>query len=258
MSGAGDDTGLSGPDEIDALAGEYVLGVLDAEQARGVRVRARGDAALAQAIVGWEIRLLPMAAGVQPRDPPGALWHRIEARIAVPPEEPANDAPLASQPAIAPAYAAGPAARRPGPPRARGVRGWQAATVLGFALAAAFAGIAFLPSATPAGVQLAAIAPVGAPQAAFVASARPDGTVVLTALSPADVPSGRDLELWILPPGEKTVAPLGVLPVTGRTLRLQSAPATGTQLLISLEPRGGSPTGQPTGPVLYSGTLASA
>ena len=31
----------------------------------------------------------------------------------------------------------------------------------------------------------------------------------------------------------------------------------GTQLLVSLEPRGGSPTGQPTGPVLYGGRLAA-
>jgi anti-sigma-K factor RskA len=32
-------------------------------------------------------------------------------------------------------------------------------------------------------------------------------------------------------------------------------PMNGLQLLVSLEPRGGSPTGQPTGPVLYGGTL---
>jgi anti-sigma-K factor RskA len=46
-----------------------------------------------------------------------------------------------------------------------------------------------------------------------------------------------------------------VLPITGRMLTLPARPPTGTQLLISLEPRGGSPTGQPTGPVLYGGKL---
>jgi anti-sigma-K factor RskA len=35
---------------------------------------------------------------------------------------------------------------------------------------------------------------------------------------------------------------------------LLTAPLT---LAVSLEPEGGSPTGQPTGPVLYQGQLAS-
>jgi anti-sigma-K factor RskA len=39
-------------------------------------------------------------------------------------------------------------------------------------------------------------------------------------------------------------------------LRLSAPPATGTQFLVSLEPAGGSPTGQPTGPVLYEGTFS--
>jgi anti-sigma-K factor RskA len=35
-------------------------------------------------------------------------------------------------------------------------------------------------------------------------------------------------------------------------------PANGTQLLISLEPLGGSPSGAPTGPVVYAGMLVAA
>ncbi len=68
------------------------------------------------------------------------------------------------------------------------------------------------------------------------------------------VPSGHDLELWALPEGASRPRSLGVLPAKGRvvTASLQA----GTQLMVSLEPRGGSPTGQPTGPVLYGGRLA--
>jgi anti-sigma-K factor RskA len=106
--------------------------------------------------------------------------------------------------------------------------------------------------------QVAVIAPLNAPTPAFVASAQPNGTVVLTSVSPAPVPAGKDLELWILRPGATRVAPLGVLSASGGSVRLPAAPATGTQLLISLEPAGGSPTGQPTGPVLYGGTLTGA
>ncbi len=243
MSGTG--PAPPGSDEIEAMAAEYVLGVLDPAEARAVRVRAHAEPALAEAIAAWEVRLAPLAAVVPPVPPPGALWSRIEATIAAPPEEPANDpAQLVTQPG-----AVSHVQRRPA------LWAWQAATVIALAAAAVFAGIAYLPSRPSAVAPLAVIAPIGAPQSAFVAQARSDGTIVLTAVAPAEVPPGRDLELWILAPGAKAVAPLGVLPATGRTLRLPSAPAAGTQLLISLEPRGGSPTGQPTGPVLYKGIV---
>ncbi|MDE2037235.1 MAG: anti-sigma factor, partial [Pseudomonas sp.] len=67
--------------------------------------------------------------------------------------------------------------------------------------------------------------------------------------------------LWAIPAGGKPIS-LGLLPVSGNG-RIQlskehqallTAPLT---LAVSLEPQGGSPTGQPTGPVLYQGQLAS-
>jgi anti-sigma-K factor RskA len=39
---------------------------------------------------------------------------------------------------------------------------------------------------------------------------------------------------------------------------LPSAIRDGGTLAISIEPKGGSPTGQPTGPVVFVGTLAAA
>ncbi len=80
----------------------------------------------------------------------------------------------------------------------------------------------------------------------------------MIALRPAhelSVPSGKDLELWAMPPGARAPRSLGVLSATG-----QNVPGrfpSGTQLLVSLEPKGGSPSGQPTGPVLWAGRLAS-
>jgi anti-sigma-K factor RskA len=38
---------------------------------------------------------------------------------------------------------------------------------------------------------------------------------------------------------------------------LTTPPPEGAQLLVSQEPKGGSPTGLPTGPVLYGGTIAT-
>ncbi len=223
------------PPDLEMLAAEYVLGVLDSGEMDAVLTQARADPALGAALSRWEARLSPLATAIAPVAPPPALWQRIEDRIAPLPDAPANDLlPL---------------------PRRSNVRGWQAATAGALALAAAFAAVAFLPRPAPQPALVATIAPAGAPAPAFVADARPDGSVVLAAVTPAAVPQGRDLELWILPPGAQKVASLGVLPASGRTLRLPSRPPAGTQLLVSLEPRGGSPTGQPTGPVLYKGTL---
>ena len=77
----------------------------------------------------------------------------------------------------------------------------------------------------------------------------------------AGVEAGRSLELWAIPVEGKPVS-LGLIPRDGdgrMTLsqsqqQLIKVPVV---LAVSLEPQGGSPTGQPTGPVLYQGPLAS-
>jgi anti-sigma-K factor RskA len=72
-------------------------------------------------------------------------------------------------------------------------------------------------------------------------------------------PAGSDYELWALPKGAAPVS-LGVLPAAGassRTLTVmqKQALALSTQVAVSIEPLGGSPTGQPTGAVLYVAPL---
>jgi len=71
------------------------------------------------------------------------------------------------------------------------------------------------------------------------------------------VQAGKDLELWALPAGATRPVSLGVLPPIGRKLPVRELLAAQTQLMISLEPQGGSRTGAPTGPVLWGGRLAS-
>jgi anti-sigma-K factor RskA len=68
-------------------------------------------------------------------------------------------------------------------------------------------------------------------------------------------------ELWLIPSGGKPL-PLGVL-TADRTAQIAIPPALAAQarrdaiLAVSLEPPGGSPTGQPTGPVIGSGRLTN-
>lgn len=225
-AGPGGDPG----EEQDLLAAEYVLGVLDAAAAREVERRAEAEPALEAAIRAWEERLTPLALSVPPVPPPPALWERIAAGL-----------PRPASSGLGRAW--------------RSLPLWRGISVAALAAAAALAGLALLPP--PAGPDyVAALGPRGT-TAPFVAEAQPGGALVVRAVAPVTVAPGRDLELWALAPGATRPVPLGVLPPNGARLTAPP-PAPGTQLLVSLEPRGGSPTGLPTGPVLYAGTLARA
>jgi len=84
-------------------------------------------------------------------------------------------------------------------------------------------------------------------------------TLRVTAVGAAKEQPGKSYELWMLPDGGAPVS-LGVLPKQGtQTLSLSDAQfaalVRSSALAVSLEPEGGSPTGLPTGPVLYSAPL---
>lgn len=80
-------------------------------------------------------------------------------------------------------------------------------------------------------------------------------------LTLAAVASEQSLELWAIPADGKPIS-LGVIPRDGKgKVELNEAQQAligkPIALAVSLEPKGGSPTGQPTGPVLYQGALAA-
>jgi anti-sigma-K factor RskA len=86
------------------------------------------------------------------------------------------------------------------------------------------------------------------------------GDVALSHVSGARA-QGRDFELWMIV-GENAPVSMGVIP-DGATAHIEIGPdamamlASGAVLAVSLEPAGGSPTGQPTGPVVAAGDLKS-
>ena len=80
-------------------------------------------------------------------------------------------------------------------------------------------------------------------------------------LTLAAVDPQRSLELWAIPADGKPIS-LGVIPAGGKgKVELSEAQKAliGKPMAraVSLEPKGGSPTGQPTGRVLYQGALAA-
>jgi anti-sigma-K factor RskA len=80
-------------------------------------------------------------------------------------------------------------------------------------------------------------------------------------LTLAAIEPDQSLELWAIPADGKPIS-LGVIPAGGKGKVELSEPQKALigkpiALAVSLEPKGGSPTGQPTGPVLYQGALAA-
>jgi len=68
-------------DDIDGLAGEYVLGSLDTATRARVNARRRVDASLAAAIEAWQGRLCPLSETAPGISPPPHLYNRTLSRI---------------------------------------------------------------------------------------------------------------------------------------------------------------------------------
>ena len=236
-----DEAAAGGPgdpgDDPDLAAAEYVLGTLPAAQARAMEALALSDPAVAAQIQEWEVRLAPLAALAVPRRPPPELWRRLALAAGI------DDAQ---------------ARRRSGRGRAQGLWDnlgfWRLGTLGATAAAAALAFLLLRPPPPAQPDFLAALSPAGAPGATFLVRIDPDGSALIVATAAPDQAPGRALQLWALPQGGTVPISLGVLPPDGRT-QLRAPAQAGTQLLLSDEPAGGSPTGQPTGPVRYQGAI---
>lgn len=216
----------------DLLAAEYVLGLLPPEQARALEALALHDRTIADSIAAWQDRLAPLAQAVPPQPPPALLWRRLALATGIDPVSPA-DSPLA-----------------------RRLNVWRGAAIAALAIAASLAFLLLRPPSERPGL-LAVLSPAGAPAPGFVVRIAPDGRAVVLAVGAAQAAAGKSLELWELKEGATAPVSLGLLPASGqRRMVIESRP--GTRLLVSQEPEGGSPTGQPTGPVVFSGTIGGA
>ncbi len=242
-------------DEIDRLAGEYVLGLLDgADVAAAERLLGR-DPAFEAAVARWRTRFseLDDAAPMLPAS--DALWRRIEAGVEA-------DAATA-EPGQAPAPVV-PSRRLAFAALWRSLPFWRASGLVGAAAAVALA-VALARSPSPPPVRAPAFVAVlmtDDNRPAAVVNAFADGQAELIPLQGVTVPQGRSLEVWTFARGANAPpVSIGVLN-QARTirLRLEDLPRLRADQLfaISLEPPGGSPSGQPTGPVLMKGAASTA
>ena len=223
---------------LEVLAGEYVLGVLDTVERDAAEALLASDPAFARSVHQWEARLAPLAERLTPVAPPPALRDRIMAQIGA-----ARTAPLPST--------SGNVVRLN-----RQVAIWRGAALAASALAAVLAGVILLPRATvPDQRYVAVLEPEGAGAAFLATIDLKTGTVSVRRTGTAPE-AGKSHELWAIGAGRDKPQSLGVVDANLKIPLERLGPFDpATVFAISLEPAGGSPTGQPTGPVLYTGKL---
>jgi anti-sigma-K factor RskA len=243
-------------DDIEGLAAEYVLGSLESAERVEVAARRQVDSALNDAIRAWEERLGPLSDALPGIEPPGHVLRNVMRQIQDPRQQ-LNGSALPESPG------------RSAP------RHW-----LGVA-----AGAGALAACLVAALVWVTEAPVRIP-AKFVSelkkNAATDGATTATVplgfevffdlrastilVRPYAVPPGssREYQLWLIP-RRSTATPisLGVIPLAEAST--SPWPATypprdlaDATLAVSLEPRGGSPKGIPTGPTIFVGKLVQA
>ncbi|HWA41832.1 MAG TPA: anti-sigma factor [Hypericibacter adhaerens] len=242
------------PELLDQLAAEYALGTLRGPARRRFERLIEGDPALARRVEDWAQRLDPLAEGAPAIEPPARSWAEIERRIGAAP-------PRARRGLLALLFG-----RPTGPVPSLATAGlwyclgfWRRAGLAGAAIALLlFVYLFVAPPPTP--THMALLADAASKPVAMVSLDLKHDRLTLDASRLPVAEAGKSLELWILPP-QGNPRSLGVLPAGPLSLPLDRAAAADLAhggLAVSLEPAGGSPTGLPTGPVLYSGAVLPA
>lgn len=218
---------------LHALAGEYVLGTLDAAQRHEVEIRLVHDAELRTAVHAWEERLGALNAIPEEQPLPVDLWPRI----------------LRS---IAPAVHTASRWHR----LWNDLRLWRGLTTGGFATAALLSVLLIMRPAGDSPTYMVVLAPPHGQQPGYVIQAKMDKRITLTPLGSEQIPAQKSLQFWTKGDSWSAPASLGfVQPGQKGTFVLDHLPPLQSNQLfeITLEPENGSPTGRPTGPILYIG-----
>jgi anti-sigma-K factor RskA len=207
------------------LAGAYVLGTLRGPARARFERSCAASQSLGAAVRRWEDRLMPLLRGVVPVTPSTQVWEEISKRTST-----------------------------------RGAAATRRAVSWRWVLAGAVAlSLLVTVSIRVLSPPLQVVAALGQDRLhpLWIIS-RSESSSALTIRALRNVQSNPQLayELWALPRNGKAPVSLGLLPRSGSIERALSAPQrsallNSNRLAVSLEPAGGSPTGSPTGPVLF-------
>jgi anti-sigma-K factor RskA len=225
------------PQLLDELAAQYVLGTLRGPARRRFERYCAGNVAALHAVRRWEDRLVDMVAGVVPVAPSPLVWDRIKFRIR-------RDRALRPKRSLAT------------------LGNWRFAIAAGIAALAIAFGVwtGFGPGSSQ---PIAYVVNQQQTRLWSIEAPRSRGELRVAAADNLSLDPARAYELWALPGEGAAPVSLGLMPKSGRSkLQLSDAQrlalSRSRQVAISLEPPGGSPTGAPTGPVVYVANVVAA
>ena len=231
-------------EDMDLLAAEYALGTLDSAE-RGAASRRRvSNPEFDACVIDWDRRLAPLLDTITPAPPSPATWSAIVASLDAQTD---TSAEMATGNVIL---------------LRRAVSRWRAATLMTGALAAGLAAFTIdrgvLPSVPDSrhGAYIAAVNRGGDMPALIVRVDLATHSVTVRPVQ-AETPPGKSLELWYV--GANAAPKSMGLVGNGRAQMPMPSDMqpTNATFAVSVEPTGGSPTGAPTGPILYKGTLVA-
>ena len=228
-------------------AAEFVLGLLEPETHAAAERRLSSDPAFSREVAAWQKHFAAFDDTAEPVVPAEELWRRIEAgmgtAVAAPPATPAGLLPRFWNSL--------------GALRIAALSGLTAALALAVVTTVTVRHAQEVAARKP--VYVAILVDDATRQAGAIVNAFADGRVEMIPLVDMTVPAGRSLQVWTLWNREVGPRSVGLLDRARATpLDLERLPTTAADQLfeITLEPAGGSPTGRPTGPILYKGTPA--
>lgn len=220
------------------LAREYVLGTLPWRVRRRVRVLLKTEPQLRHAVADWEKRLSPLAQALPERQPPARVWEAVQLRL-------------------------GHSKRARGWWSSLGL--WRGAAALASVAALALALTLMAPEPQPTGPQtmmVVVMEDVQTRSPAMTVAWEPGGPtqrrLKLRVIGHAEMAPDTSWELWMLPGGGQAPVSLGLITThEEQTVMVPDSLAdrldAAAGMAMSVEPKYGSPTGAPTGPVLYAG-----
>ena len=247
--------------DFDLVAAQYVIGTLDHVERVAFADRLPTDGVARRAVAAWERRLSVLSESVDSIPPSPDVWTRIERAI----QSSGFDIMSARV-----EMADGPVARPfdlieggafLATPRLKASRNrWRAAALLSGSIAAAlllFIGQRALVTAEPTAEDISYVAAVnrGGDKPALIVRVDLKTRQVFVRPVAAETPAGHSLELWYI--GDNTSPrSMGVVDQVPLTMKIpQGASATKATFAVTVEQPGGSKTGAPQGPIVYSGAL---
>ena len=271
-----------------ALAAEYALGTLDAEERAQVETMMAADPDFAATVEAWGQKLGVLNQMVGSVEPHPEVWDKIKTAVGLSAPQAALVLPEASQPVAAQVAEPAPAADASNVIAfSAQARRWRSIATAATAIAAALVTVmvvgAYRPELLPDAIrpkprtQVVEVkpppAPAATPSAQYVAVLQKEGgspAFILTVDGAtrnftirkvdASTESGKSFELWLISdklPQPRSLGVIGAGDFTARSVLTGYAAdlINAATYAVTVEQAGGSPTGKPTSAPVFTGKL---